>query len=196
MKEQPLYDVLKRIRKPVALRDIMALCLRHVLMGDPFSDSDKNAVPKPDPKYLNEVVLEERDICGLRCAIYRPKQPPKLTTPVMFYMHGGGFVVGCSEDTDYITRRLSYDNQFMVVSINYPLAPDLLPPAVIFVGSEDPLLDQARAFYSGLKDSSAICDLIVYEGLPHCFYSFPGLYAEEDECYRRIQKFLSSALMD
>ncbi len=146
MKEQPLYDVLKRIRKPVALRDIMALCLRHVLMGDPFSDSDKNAVPKPDPKYLNEVVLEERDICGLRCAIYRPKQPPKLTTPVMFYMHGGGFVVGCSEDTDYITRRLSYDNQFMVVSINYPLAPESPFPRCNLCGIGRPAVGPGSCF--------------------------------------------------
>lgn len=146
LKEQPLYDVLKRIRKPVALRDIMALCLRHVLMGDPFSDSDKNAVPKPDPKYLNEVVLEERDICGLRCAIYRPKQPPKLTTPVMFYMHGGGFVVGCSEDTDYITRRLSYDNQFMVVSINYPLAPESPFPRCNLCGIGRPAVGPGSCF--------------------------------------------------
>jgi len=39
-------------------------------------------------------------------------------------MHGGGFVVGCSQDTDYITRQLSHQSQAIVVSINYALTPE------------------------------------------------------------------------
>jgi acetyl esterase len=42
----------------------------------------------------------------------------------MLYAHGGGFMVGKSEDTDFITRKLASLNQILVVSVNYRLAPE------------------------------------------------------------------------
>ena len=307
---QPLFDVLRRIRKPTTLREIMALCLRHVLMGDPFADTDNATVPIPETKYLEKVDVSEADIAGNRCVIYRPKVLAKEELPVMFYMHGGGFVTGCSEDTDYTTRRLSLDNNLVVISINYPLAPeavfpkaldacndvikkvcdeksswqvdrervflcgdsaggnlavalaaqlnsfnkpasglillapwldmevekydsynllapkgivydaaftgyargayvtykdwknpmaspihcspDSLPPTIILVGTDDPILDQSVVFHAKVSGSGIPVRLLTYEGMPHCFYSFPGLFSEEIECYQQISNFISS----
>jgi acetyl esterase len=44
-------------------------------------------------------------------------------------MHGGGFTVGRSEDTAYITSRMAIENGLVVVSVNYRLAPEWPFPA-------------------------------------------------------------------
>jgi acetyl esterase len=227
----------------------------------------------------------------------------------MFYMHGGGFVFGCSEDTDYITRRLCLENDLVVISINYPLAPEAvfplaldscmqvmrevcraqthwnidskavyvagdsaganlaaavalqmkasgmtaagllmlapwldmhvesyesynllaptgivydspfigyaraayvsfsewknplvspihcepaqLPPSLIIIGTDDPFFDQAVSFEKAAsKNGCAHIELVPYEGMPHCFYSLPGLFTEEEDCYKRIVPFI------
>jgi acetyl esterase len=48
---------------------------------------------------------------------------------VVVYCHGGGFMVGCSEDTDYMTRRICSGAGAVVVSVNYRLAPEWPFPA-------------------------------------------------------------------
>jgi acetyl esterase len=47
----------------------------------------------------------------------------------MLYLHGGGFTVGQSEDTAYITSRIAAENKLVVVSANYRLAPEWPFPA-------------------------------------------------------------------
>lgn len=317
---QPLYDMLARIRKPVAMRDIVALCLRHVLMGDPFADSFADApgaaAAPPDARYLQDVHVLQMEIAAVKCAVYKPTQVDELSSPVMFYMHGGGFVTGSSDDTDYTTRRLCLDCNMVVVSINYPLAPevvfpgaldaclsvanevyknlsdelkvdatriylcgdsaggnlaaamaqkqaesgkpaealillapwldmqvekydsynklapkgivydaafigyargayvryedwtnplaspihappDILPPTLVLVGTGDPVLDQCRAFadarQKARQNAKPPVELVEYAGMPHCFYAFPGLFAEEEDCYRRIAGFIKEA---
>src|SRR5262245_42267818 len=60
----------------------------------------------------------------------------------MLYVHGGGFMVGRSEDTDYMARRISAENNVVVVSVNYRLAPEWPFP----VG-----LDDCLAVYAWLR---------------------------------------------
>jgi acetyl esterase len=43
---------------------------------------------------------------------------------MMLYLHGGGFTVGQSEDTAYITSRIAAENRMVIVSANYRLAPE------------------------------------------------------------------------
>lgn len=308
--DNPLYALLNRIRKPVSLREIIALCLRHVYMGDPFAD--EGVVPlAPASTFIEQVEVSEMTITGQRCVIYRPRRRAAENLPTMIYLHGGGFVTGCSEDTDYTTRRLCIDNDLAVVSINYPLAPEFvfpqaltacvqvcqwlfsegdqhgldmsrvflggdsaggnlaaaialqmqaqgelltglimlapwldlhvesyesynllapegivydaafigyargayvrhsdwtsplaspihcaparLPPTLVIVGTADPLVDQAVRMHA-LANNAGLShiQLVTYEGMPHCFYSFPGLFQEEDDCYRRIRDFVAT----
>src|SRR5262249_11005535 len=51
--------------------------------------------------------------------------------PMMLYLHGGGFTVGQSEDTAYITSRIAAENAMVVVSANYRLAPEWPFPACL-----------------------------------------------------------------
>jgi len=305
---EPLFRLLRQIRRPVTLREIVARCLRHVYMGDPFG-SEEGCVPPPPPHLFDQVVVREVDVTGIRCVIYSPKECSKQSA-LLLYMHGGGFVVASSEDSDYITRMLCHSNSVVVVSINYAMAPESMfpgaiddcmkamdwaianscelgidpenifiagdsaggnlaaamglklqergtpaqglvllapwldmnleqydsynrlapdgivydaafmgyaraayvrfedwanplasptfsdpskwPPTIILVGDDDPLVDQS----TGFKDRANVAgcnqiELILYPGMPHCFYSFANLFDEEQDCYQRIAAFLS-----
>lgn len=124
---QPLYDLIKRIRNPAAPKDILASCLRNVYAKDPFAG--KNALPPPPGELFQAVMTGEVVINDTRCVIYLP--PSSEIRPLLVYMHGGAFVVGCSEDADYITRRLCYECNVTVISVNYRLAPEHMFPAAL-----------------------------------------------------------------
>jgi acetyl esterase len=74
--------------------------------------------------------------------VFHPSSRGELR-PLLLYVHGGGFMVGCSEDTDYMTRRLCADNNVVVVSVNYRLAPEWPFPAG---------LDDCLAVYGWLRE--------------------------------------------
>ena len=50
---------------------------------------------------------------------------------MMLYLHGGGFTLGQSEDTAYITSRIAAENAMVIVSANYRLAPEWPFPACL-----------------------------------------------------------------
>src|SRR5262249_50729048 len=57
----------------------------------------------------------------IRCQVFSPPASASGTgaRPMMLYLHGGGFTVGQSEDTAYITSRIAAENAMVVVSTNY-----------------------------------------------------------------------------
>jgi acetyl esterase len=304
---QALYSLIGKIRRPLTLRELIAACLRSIYMGDPFT-REEDILPKIPIDLLEEVSVTEVVVSGVRCAIYLPKKRRNRAS-LMLYMHGGGFVVGCSEDTDYITRTLCHSNQMVVVSVNYRLAPEtvfpgalidceaalefameqsselgidptslylagdsaganlavaiyqrvqryrssikglivlapwldmevekydsynrLAPTGVVFdaafigfargayvgfeewknplvsplfssiadlpltialIGTDDPLLDQTlRLKQRALESGCNQIEIEVYPNMPHCFYSFPNLFSEEQDCYKRIFDFV------
>jgi acetyl esterase len=313
-KSQPLHDLISRIRRPSAMREIMASALRSIYMRDPFSESRTDLAPTP--QHLRDLIcIDEQTIADISCAIYQPTTLISAAAsnnlpPLIIYMHGGGFVVGCSQDTDYITRQLSHQSQAIVVSINYALTPeapfpqalqqcqrvlqqcfatmrgrfdpdrvflagdsaggnlalaiacndfepkppiaglillapwldmhlekydsyntlarsgvvydspfmayaraayvdyadwsnplaspiffafDKWPRTLIVCGTDDPLIDQTLAVRNAAHNQG--CDhikVVAFAEMPHCFYSFPGLFAEEAECFAEIEKFVSA----
>ena len=307
---EPLYRVIRKIRRPQSLRELMAACLRSIYMGDPFT-RESDALPELPERLRKAVTLEECLIAGIRCQVYRPTGRDE-PLPLLIYMHGGGFVIGCSEDTDYITRMLCDLSQVVVISINYRLAPETvfpgaildcervlesvlneslkfsvaadcvylagdsaganlalalwarlgkrqnqvkgmvllapwldmevekyesynrlapegivfdaafigyaraayvgfekwrhpqvspiycplleLPPTIVLIGGADPFIDQALAFRDRARAvGSQKLEVKVFAGMPHCFYSFPGLFEEEKACYTAIAEFLARA---
>ncbi len=317
---EPLYRLIGRIRQPVALRDLIALCMRSIYTGDPLT-REENVIPQPPKHLVEQVSVSEEIVAGIRCVVYSPELPgstelperQERKLPCILYMHGGGFVIGCSEDTDYTARMLCHTNQAVVVSVNYRLAPETIfpgaltdcemaldwvigcsarlgidptrlylagdsaganlaaalgkwlsgkgaaisaikglillapwldmavesypsynrlaptgivfdspflayaraayvgveewknplvspllwevaemPPTIALIGTEDPFIDQVLELKQ--KALSAGCQHIetaIYEGMPHCFYSFPDLFVEEEDCYRQISQFIA-----
>ncbi len=122
----PLYGLLARMRSPVALRDLM---IRPVRTG--YIGQEKPIDPKELPRSAAELYPDIRVLelavpspAGrIRCQVFSPCASGELR-PMMLYLHGGGFTVGQSEDTAYITSRLAAENGMVVVSVNYRLAPE------------------------------------------------------------------------
>src|SRR5215470_4222215 len=129
----PFYRLLAKQRSPVALRDMMIHPVRFGYIGQ-----EKSIDPKEVPKSAAELYPDIRvaqiavpsQAGPVRCQVFSPPGTggPR---PVMLYMHGGGFTVGQSEDTAYITSRIAAENSTVVVSANYRLAPEWPFPACL-----------------------------------------------------------------
>src|SRR5262245_48469526 len=127
----PMYQLLAKLRVPLTLRDTMIMPVRFGYAGQ--TPPDPNAVPKWDGIFPNvgvsEIMVPSAD-GPVRCQVYRPSAHGE-GLPLVVYVHGRGFMVGRSEDTDYMTRRICADNGVVAVSVNYRLAPEWPVPAVL-----------------------------------------------------------------
>ncbi len=66
----------------------------------------------------------------LKLRSYRPKYK-KGTLPCLYYIHGGGMIMGTAENDDANASRLSEELGVVVVSVDYRLAPEDPHPAQI-----------------------------------------------------------------
>jgi acetyl esterase len=127
----PLYLMLEKMRSPVCLRDLMILPVRTGYIGQ-HQEIDASALPKSAAELYPDVGVSELQLPSpagsVRCQIFRPPSPDR-SCAMMLYLHGGGFTVGQSEDTAYITSRIAAENRMVVVSANYRLAPEWPFPA-------------------------------------------------------------------
>jgi acetyl esterase len=130
----PLYQLLAKCRSPVALRDLMIHPVRTGYIGD--HPIDPAELPPDAAKLYPDIGVTERLVPSpagpVRCQIYAPQHfgsDVAEDTPMVLYIHGGGFTVGRSEDTAYITSRIAFENGLIVVSVNYRLAPEWPFPA-------------------------------------------------------------------
>lgn len=125
----PSYRVIANNRQPVALRDLMIGPVRTGYIGADQPKPDPALVPPTGVEAIPDVdvtvvYLPVRDGVA-RARVYRPQAAaPEASLPVILYVHGGGFTVGSSDDTDYLTRRLARENGALVVSADYRLAPE------------------------------------------------------------------------
>lgn len=122
----PIYRVMANLRDPLALRDIMIKPVREGYIGgtkqvDPALVPPTGAELFPDVEVTDHVVPS--DAGPIRCALYRPPVD-RSPLPAVLYAHGGGFMIGRSEDTDFLTRKIAVLSGTCVVSPNYRLAPE------------------------------------------------------------------------
>lgn len=92
----------------------------------------------PDDIHIHEATI----MCGdgeRKVRIYKPVKGNEEIFPAVYWMHGGGYVLGRPEVDDRICTKIAQEVHCVVVSIDYRLAPEHPYPA----GLEDA--------YSGLK---------------------------------------------
>ena len=122
------FQLLAKMRTPLTLRDIM---IQPVRTGYISRAIDPKDLPPSAEQLYPDVVVSEIYVPStmgpIRCQVFRP--PGEEIRPMMLYAHGGGFTVGGSEDTAYITSRIAWENRMVVVSVNYRLAPEWPFPA-------------------------------------------------------------------
>lgn len=75
------------------------------------------------------VSVEDRSVGGIPTRIYRPSLEPEL--PVVMYFHGGGWVLGNLDSHDAVCRRLASESGFVVIAVDYRLAPEHKYPAAV-----------------------------------------------------------------
>lgn len=77
--------------------------------------------------------IEDRTIPGpagqIPIRIYKPAAPGPF--PVLVYFHGGGWVIGDIESHDATCRMLTNASQWLVISVDYRLAPEHKFPAAV-----------------------------------------------------------------
>lgn len=124
------YELLKRLRQPLTLREIMIRPVRtgYIGGGDPIPADE---LPPTAAALYPGVQIREVRIPGpagpIRAQVYASSET--AGAPLVLYLHGGGFTVGSSEDTAYITSRIASENGVVVLSVNYRLAPEWPFPA-------------------------------------------------------------------
>jgi acetyl esterase len=82
-----------------------------------------------------ELRVEDRAIQGpagpVGIRIYWPPTDPGVSTPVLVYFHGGGFVMGDLDTHDGSSRQHAVGADAIVVSVDYRLAPEHPYPAAV-----------------------------------------------------------------
>jgi acetyl esterase len=132
----PMYRLLAKMRSPVTLRDLMIHPVRTGYIGQeqPLTAAD---LPKSAAELYPNIGVSEVAVPSpagrIRCQVFSPpaSKPGTGPRPMMLYLHGGGFTLGQSEDTAYITSRIAAENAMVVVSANYRLAPEWPFPACL-----------------------------------------------------------------
>jgi acetyl esterase len=61
---------------------------------------------------------------GLPVRIYRPPTPVRTPLPVVLNFHGGGFVLGNLDQSEWLCREVCFRAGVAVVSVDYRLAPE------------------------------------------------------------------------
>ncbi len=80
------------------------------------------------PKIPNNLIIENVFIPGqdpksqIRLRIYRPRFPNVLT-PVLLWLHGGGYIIGNPEMDDALCMQYANEVGIVIVSVDYRLAP-------------------------------------------------------------------------
>ena len=82
-------------------------------------------VDPPALAFERELSLPTRDGDAIAARLYAAREPDTQNpTPVLLYMHGGGFVVGSLDSHQPLCRGLAADSGAAVLSIGYRLAPE------------------------------------------------------------------------
>lgn len=68
--------------------------------------------------------ITARDGASLAARLYRQGDTGDALRPVIFYLHGGGYVVGSLDSHDSVCRRLAALGDFAVLAADYRLAPE------------------------------------------------------------------------
>lgn len=83
----------------------------------------------------DEYVYDRSDQNSLRLRVYRQNQGSSGLdaggNPVVLWFHGGGWISGTVDQDDSLCKRLVSENKFIVVSIDYRLAPEFVFPSQI-----------------------------------------------------------------
>lgn len=171
-----------------------------------FMDSQPMPFPKPP-------VAEVRDLTlgGSPARLYHPR--PREALPVIFFLHGGGWVSGNIETHDITCRAIAAKAGLPLVSLDYPRAPENPFPAPLeasyralqALGEAGPAIDATRIAVAGDSAggnlAAALCLLAKQRGGPaiaHQLLLYPVLdsdFTRDSYHANGADYFLTTAMM-
>ena len=115
----------------------------------------RQASPNPAPTKVGKVINETVPEGEIPVRIYIPEGEGPF--PMIAYFHGGGFVLMSIETHDEICRQLCAKTGCLVMSVEYPLAPEHPYPAGIISSlAAIKWLKENAAVYAGISDKLAV----------------------------------------
>jgi acetyl esterase len=107
-------------------------------------------VTNPEPPALERVETLAIPVLdgSIPARIYTPKilRGTNGRAPCLVFFHGGGWVIGDVESHDVVCRKLAYEGELMVISVDYRLAPEHKFPSAV---------DDAIAATAWIADNAA-----------------------------------------
>jgi acetyl esterase len=85
---------------------------------------EERAAAAPAGPSLHEVFDDVIEVAGSPVPVRVYRATPTSGVPVVVYFHGGGWVIGSLNASDAFCRRLAKVADCVVVSVEYPLAPE------------------------------------------------------------------------
>ena len=88
---------------------------------------------QPEPPQLASVedIVAPSPDGAIPLRVYKPTTLQKGAAPALIYIHGGGFVIGNIDSHDVLCRTLAQEAGFVVISVEYRLAPEHKFPAAV-----------------------------------------------------------------
>lgn len=120
-----------------------------------FEQQMQSIVSKPTPVQFIEDLQLPLQYGNIHARHYHPE--PKKKLPMLVFYHGGGFVVGSVNTHDEVCRLIAIHAKVQVLSVEYPLAPEVGPRELI-QSCEDALawVYQNRRHFQILKNRIAV----------------------------------------
>jgi acetyl esterase len=121
-RDSDYLDLMRRIEFDVKASDGLDLATQR-------SEHEAGMALLPSTPVTDETDLS---VAGMPARLYRPHPShPDHLAPGLIFFHGGGFRLGSSRSYQPIVRSMATDTGCVIVSIDYPLAPEHRFPAAI-----------------------------------------------------------------
>jgi acetyl esterase/lipase len=135
--KRKVYQLLKQVLTPtLALSQRSYLSIDFVIQGYQYllesdGSDDQNPCRASMQVPVSAAITDQPQI---PCRIYFPLPPDSVAqasspTPILFYFHGGGFVLGGLDSHDATCSALSKACHVVVIAVDYRLAPEYIFPA-------------------------------------------------------------------
>ena len=136
-----------------------------------------------EPKVLESIDVEFTEIAEVPVAIFKPNQTDgeSKARKAIVYFHGGGFVAGSVKSHFNFTQHLTNETGVVVISVEYPLAPQNPFPA-----APHACINVTKAVFEMADQLSLDCDSISVAG-DSCgglFAAIVALHFADHETYR------------
>lgn len=103
---------------------------------------------------ISKVSFSAAEYAAVPCLVATPKhvvRPKDGDTPVIVYLHGGGYVFGSPKGYRGLLAQLAVNSQAIVIAVDYRLAPEHPYPA-----PQEDCLNAVRAAFTQFKDHKKI----------------------------------------